>query len=118
MQLGDTFIAGQGGHLWIVISSPSNRCGHYVIVNLTTNPSRAGTDCILDVGDHYWISEKSYVSYGDAKIVSPAQEALLMTCMENGSISRNRPMDADILRDIIDCGKKSKALAPCYKAYL
>lgn len=118
IQLGDTFVLGYGGHLWVVISDPAKNCGAFVIVNLTTNSFRAGNDCVLDVDDHPWIKEKSYVSFGDARLVEPAEEVKIVGCMATGTIVKQFPMDPAILNDIVECGKKSKALSPLLKKYL
>ena len=118
IHLGDTFTLTPGGHLWIVLSDPDKNCGKFVIVNLTTDSRRAGIDCILDVGDHPWIREKSYISYGDAQIVTPEEKAKILKSIEAGVTTRDFPVDLDILKDIVDCGKKSRALAPIFKSLL
>jgi hypothetical protein len=118
MQTGDTFTFAQGGHLWVVISDPAKHSSSFVIVNLTTNSFRAGNDCVLDIGDHPWITEKSYVSYGDARLVGPDEEAKIARYMVAGTITKNFPMEPLILKDMIECGKKSTALSPLLKKYL
>ncbi len=46
MQAGDTFIMGDGGHLWVVISDPAKHDGTFIIVNLkTTVPIRTCQQC-------------------------------------------------------------------------
>ena len=63
-QLGDAFLFGLHSHLWIVISEPAKHAGNFVIVNLTTDVFRAGKECELGLGDHEWIIQKCYVSFG------------------------------------------------------
>ena len=75
VQLGDTFLLGQASHLWVVISDPKKHAGEFVLVNITTDAFRAGKDCELNVGDHQWIRHKSYVNFGDARKVTPQEEA-------------------------------------------
>lgn len=67
IQLGDTFYWKDGGHLWVVISDPSAHQGEFVIVNLTGDLFRAGRECVLQVGDHQWVTKETYVYYGLAK---------------------------------------------------
>jgi hypothetical protein len=118
MQLGDTFILGQGGHLWIVISDPAKHAGKFVIVNLTTDVFRAGKDCELNPGDHQWITAKCYVNFGDAREVSPKEEAKIVTHMGTGAITKHYPMKLAILQKIISAGRQSKALARGLLLYL
>jgi hypothetical protein len=118
MQLGDTFVMGAGGHLWIVISDPALHASEYIIVNITTDVERAGKDCQLNVGDHPFITEKSYVTYGDARKVTPAQDALFMKHIAAGDVTRHASMRAAILHKIISAGKATTAMAPIFKALL
>ena len=118
MQLGDTFILGQGGHLWIVISDPGKHAGKFIIVNLTTDVFRAGKDCELNPGDHQWITAKSYVNFGDAREVSPKEEAKIVAYMAAGTIKKHFPMNSVILQKIVAAGKQSKALPTGFLAYL
>ena len=118
VQLGDTFILGPSGHLWIVISDPAKNAGEFIMVNLTTNVFRAGTDCELNPGDHPWITDKCYVAFGDARKVSVKQEATIVALIQAGTIRSQHQMDTLVLQKIVDAGKKSKALAIAYKACL
>jgi hypothetical protein len=110
IQCGDAFILGLGGHLWVVISEPVKHAGHFVIVNLTTDVFRAGTECELMPGDHQWIREKCYVSFGDAREVTPRQGAQIVAHMATGAIIKQYPVTHAVLQKIIEAAKKSKAL--------
>jgi hypothetical protein len=118
MQLGDTFVMGQGGHLWIVISDPACNSGEFIIVNITTDLSRAGKECELVPGDHPFITDPSYVTYGDARRVSRQQEALLVQAIKSGAITRHAAMRPTVLSKVVAAGKISKALPVGYRAYL
>lgn len=118
IQLGDTFILGERGHLWIVISEPTKHAGHFVIVNLTTDVFRAGCDCELNPGDHQWITEKCYVTFGDARKVGPKEAAQILAYMAAGTITKHFPMNASVLQKIIAAGKQSKALPTGLLVYL
>jgi hypothetical protein len=117
-QRGDSFVLGQGGHLWIVISDPAKHNGEYIIVNLTTDEFRAGKECELNLGDHQWITQKCFVSFGDARKVTPTEDAQIAANMATKAIRKQFPVSATLLQKIITAGKASKALAPAYKAYL
>lgn len=76
MKLGDAFTMAvppryDTPHLFFVISDPAEHAGLYHIVNVTTDYIRAGKDCILNVGDHDWISRECYVSFRDAREITP-----------------------------------------------
>ena len=118
LQLGDTLIFAPGGHLWIVISDASKHAGTCIIVNLTTDLFRAGRDCELKRGDHPWITEQSYVSYGDARMVSPKEDAQIIALMANGTITRHHHMCTPIIEKIIAAARSSKAISPGLLVYL
>lgn len=118
MQLGDTFLFNVGkAHLWIVVSDPFKHAGSFIIVNLTTDSRRAGTDCELNTEDHPWIREKCWVNFGDAEEVTPAEEAKLLTFMASGTINKNHPMNAAVLAKITVIAKATKALKIKYRKY-
>jgi hypothetical protein len=118
VQIGDTFLFGEGSHLWIVISDPAQNHGDFVIVNLTKNEFRAGKDCELNVGEHQWIKEKCYVSFGDARKVTPIEAARIQALISQDQIKQHFPMRANIIHKIVQAGLKSKALTPELKALL
>jgi hypothetical protein len=119
MQLGDTFIlGGPGGHLWVVISDSAKHAGEFIIINLTGDVFRAGKDCELSIGDHQWITKKTYVSFGDARKVSPKEEAMIIKHIADGAIKRHYPMKQAVLQKIISAAKLSKALPSGYVTYL
>lgn len=110
VQPGDTFLLGQGSHLWIVISDPAKHKGDFVIVNLTSDQFRAGKECELNVGDHPWVKHKSYVSFGDARRVTPIEEAKIQLYLSQGHMKRYFPVKEAVLQRIIGAAKTSKAI--------
>lgn len=117
MQYGDTFVMGVGGHLWIVISDPAKHNGSFVIANLTTDEYRAGKDCELNKSDHSWIKCKCFVNFGDAREVTPTEEAKMASLIAAGHITPNLPMNLPILQKIAIAAKTSKALNTGLKKY-
>jgi hypothetical protein len=118
LQAGDTFVMGQGGHLWMVISDPVAHGGECVIVNLTTDAFRAGKECELNVGDHQWITEKCYVSMGDARKVTCQEEARILAYMQTGAIRKQFPLKPAVLKKIVEAAKASKAFPTGLQSYL
>ena len=110
VQLGDTFLLGQGSHLWIVISDPAKHNGEFVIVNVTSDEFRAGKECELNVGDHQWVKHKSYVSFGDARRVTPAEDAKIQLYISQGHMKQHFPVKKAVLQRIIAAAKTSKAI--------
>ena len=84
--IGITFVnkptATLSSHLWIIISDTFGSPEKVVIVNLTTWRDRAtelnDASCIVNIGDHRFVTGKSYISYFDAKCreTKALQEAL------------------------------------------
>jgi hypothetical protein len=119
MRLGDTFLLGPGSHLYIVISDPAKHDDYFIIVNLTTDEFRAGKECVLNRGDHQWCTATySYVTFGDARMVSPKEEALMNKHLASGAMRRHFPMKSAILQRIIAAAKTSKAMSEELKTYL
>jgi len=116
--IGDSFVIGQGGHLWVVISDPSLHNGEYIIANLTTDEFRAGKECELNVGDHPWITEKCFVSFGDARKVTRAEDAKIAANMATRAIRKQYPMSGAVLQKIVTAAKQSKAIEPGFLIYL
>ena len=124
MKLGDTFLmpcpwsGPKIPHLWIVISDPAKHNGVFVIVNLTTDRARSGSDCKLDKGDHHWIIQECYVSFPDALEITPEQEAMINQLTASKMVTLLDPLEEAVLSRVVDAAKKSKALAPIRKKYL
>jgi hypothetical protein len=104
--------------LWIVISDPAKNNGDFVIVNLTTDLYRAGSDCEMNVGEHQWIREKCYVSFGDARKVTPKEATQIQLLITQSQIQQHYPMQPAAINKIVAAGLKSKALATELKALL
>ncbi len=110
LRRGDTFYWSEGGHLWVIISEP-NSSGIFVAVNITKDWFRAGKECELSPGEHPWVKYTSYISFGDALRIGPAEHANLAKSIEEGEIKMHAAVTEQLLQKIIDAGKKSKALA-------
>ncbi len=120
MKLGDAFTMAvppryDTPHLFFVISDPSKSGGIYHIVNITTDYIRAGKDCILDVGDHHWITELSYVSFRDAREITPD---LNLDSLVGKLVTMQAPLRQDILEKIVGVAKTTKGYRNEFKSFL
>lgn len=114
MEKGDTFLMGSVGgnkkHLWILLSDLSRHHGVGVIVNLTTNQERSGGECPLVRGDHPWLTEKCWVSFGDAMCLPPEQWRKIQQGVAHRLILPQEPLGKVHLEKIISAAKVSRAL--------
>jgi len=118
MQLGDTFLFNVNkSHLWIVASDPSRYGGCFVFVNLTSDSFRAGTECSLIPGDHPWIAKQTWVNFGDAREVTPKEEATMQTLIASNFMISHAPMGATQLEKIRVAALVSRAIPKKLKKY-
>jgi hypothetical protein len=122
MKLGDAFRWGtppkiKVRHLFFVISDPAQHGGTFVVVNITQDYIRAGRDCVLQKGDHPWITGESFVTFRDARLITPAEE-IHLTSLFGREVLVEAPLDPIILKRIVAAAKASRSLAPLFKKYL
>ena len=69
--LGDAFLGGAQvhgtHHLWFVINTPLEHGNTALMVNISSLSSVAETTCILQGGEHPFITRESYVRYGSTR---------------------------------------------------
>jgi len=119
MKLGDAFTMAvppryDTPHLFFVISDPSQNGGVYVIVNITSDYIRAGKECVLNVGDHDWITTLSYVAFRDAREIDPS---LNLDSLVGTLIKMQKPLRAEVLKAVVDAAKASKGIPVKFKKY-
>ncbi|MDR3773275.1 MAG: hypothetical protein P4L26_08005 [Terracidiphilus sp.] len=122
MKLGDAFRMGVPPkftvpHLFFVISDPTQHGGAFVAVNITKDYIRAGRECVLQIGDHPWITAESFVTFRDALEITPAKAVGLHRLIGTEVFIEN-PLDPAVLRRIIVAAKASKSLRPVCKKYI
>lgn len=111
MNAGDTFKYGYGEHLWFIVSDPAFDGEHVVIANFTGFKSWQDPTCIVDVGDHPFITKKTCVYYAKSKIVTSADLETQLSC---GSIILGEPLSPDLLKKIRDGAAASRRTPfPC-----
>jgi hypothetical protein len=122
MNLGDAFTMAvppkyDVAHLFFVISDPLKNRGVYHIVNITTNYIRAGKECILNVGDHEWITQESFVTFRDTREIN-AEMSKVIDSLIGDKIKMQRSLRVDVLQRIVAAGKASKAIPVEFKKFL
>jgi hypothetical protein len=120
MKIGDAFTMAVPPrydipHLFFVISDPSRNHGIYHIVNITTDYIRAGRECVLNVGDHDWITRSSYVAFRDAREITPQLD---IDSLIGKHITMQKPLRAEILEKIIEAAKNSRSYRTEFKRFL
>jgi hypothetical protein len=71
LQCGDTFLLpksrNQTEHLWIVVAEIDAVTGKAICVSVTTRRPHSDPTCVLDVGDHPFVSHPSVIFYQDTR---------------------------------------------------
>lgn len=102
-------------HLYFVISNPDID-NNVLVVNMTTfkDTGREDLSCILDVGEHPEITNKSYIRYdkavelGTSKIIELAMKKIIIL---------KKDLDPTVLKRIQEGAKESSALPDKFKKY-
>ena len=74
MRLAETYFAVD--HLWVVISLPGDD-GSVVIVNFTSWRAGCDENCVIETGEHKFVTHKTVVAYEKARLVSAQNQAAL-----------------------------------------
>ena len=110
MQIGDSFLLVDRDvdpHLWVVISHPQQSAQAVVIVNLTSLERMKDQSCVLNVGDHPWISHATCVQYADAKCVS---EEAIDRLVASGLLQPREPASDELLAKILRGAARTEAI--------
>jgi len=99
---GDTFThtifsAQPIPHLYFVISDVTEHSDRVVIVNLTSWDDRADRTCVVDIGDHPFITHKSYINYRKANLTTTRK---LDEAEGKKMIFKDKPASQELLRRI------------------
>lgn len=101
MKAGDTLIAALpntsiDSHLWVVVSDPS-QSEDVLIVNFTSWRADKDQACVLNPGDHPYITNQTCVNYKDAKL---CKASALDSLIQNGQMQSHAPMNKTVLKKI------------------
>jgi len=94
---GDTFqFSGQelDRHVWVVISDPLRDENHILIVNFTTCRPRSDKTCMIQPGEHGFVTAPTCVHYMGAYTV---KLGILEGWLDSGRIALREPVSADLL---------------------
>lgn len=111
MNAGDTFLLTDRDvdeHLWVVISDPTLDSDQVLIVNLTSWKHYHDPACVLEVGDHPFISRRTCVNYAEARIVTLM---LLQDWVARGRIRPQAKCDPELLARIRNSAMDSTRMA-------
>jgi hypothetical protein len=122
MKLGDTFTMAvpprfRISHLFFVISDPLGHDVGFVTVNITTDFIRAGEECVLYVGDHPWITKKSFLSFRDAFLIDAPKEESIQGLVGT-LVTVHEPLTEIVLKKIVDSAKNSRSMPQTLKSFL
>jgi hypothetical protein len=122
MKLGDTFTMAvpprfRISHLFLVISDPLRHDAGFVTVNITTDFIRAGEECVLCVGDHPWITKKSFLSFRDAILIDAQKEESIQGLVGT-LVTVHEPLTEIVLKKIVDSAKNSRSMPQTLKSFL
>jgi hypothetical protein len=122
MNLGDSFTMAVPPnfdlpHLFFVITDPLKNSGVFHIVNITTNHIRAGKECVLNVGDHEWINQVSFVSFRDAREIDVKMSKAIDSLI-GGKVKMHPPLKAAVIQKIIEAAKNSRSIPVEFKKFL
>jgi len=113
LNIGDTFLLStppNDMHLFFVISPTQN--GNCLCVNVTTQRNNSDTSCVLQNGDHPFITHDSAVDYKRAREVNPAA---IQNLINNGNCYQRDPASDAVLNKIQQGGINSTRLKKKYK---
>ena len=103
-------------HLHMVISDGEQCSDRVVLINLTSwKPRISDETCVLDVGDHPFIKQKTVVFYREARI---AKAGDLEEAEQCDLIYRDDVLDASLLRRIQEGAMQSDQTPRCVKEFL
>lgn len=110
LNTGDTLlVANPGGsydsHLWIVLSKPELDQEHILLVNFTGWRPDKDQACILDKGDHPYLTKKTCVNYADSKIVTAEHIGKLVRSRD---LTKHIPVALALLERIREGAMRSK----------
>ena len=105
LKCGDTFLlpktSGDREHLWIVITDPDLATNKAVCVNVTTQQTYSDSTCVLQPGDHPFISHTSVIFYQDARELDlTLVEKALTTGIKDFVCQAHDPCSEHLLRRI------------------
>jgi len=101
-KLGDTFLLANpqiNSHLFIIISDPAQDSNRIVMANFTSWRADKDQSCIVEVGDHRFITRRSCLHYGEDRLITLANYERLLASRH---LSPHDPVSRELLKRILD----------------
>jgi hypothetical protein len=98
-------------HLFIVMTPPTGPLNEVLLFSVSTytKSNKQDSACLLDVGDHPFITRPSYIYYRTARIERLSH---LSDALDTGYFTRKEPISEDVFHRIVDGMYRSKAIRP------
>lgn len=116
---GDTFINLDYGpdHLWVICSQPvsvviadgQDPCLAVLIFNFTTKPKPPDPSCVIDAGDHPFVTRRTYVAYARGQFLPVA---LIAFMKQKGAYQEHVPCSPALLRCVLEGAERSEQTEP------
>ena len=100
MRAGDAFLIRDKNideHLWVIISDPTIDGKQVVVVNFTTSHPKKERFCLIQAGEHPFVTRETCIAYNFAKITSLAK---LIQNRDQGDITPQDPVSPVLLTRI------------------
>lgn len=114
MKAGDTYRAtsplpgiDSNRHLWIILSDPVQYPNEVLAVFMTSYKPRMDKTCILEVGDHPFITHKTTIAYGATIVWTHAE---ILQALADGAIQMREPVSDAVLRKVRELASYSPKL--------
>ncbi len=111
MNFGDAFLRTDSDrHLWVVLSDPSKDPNNILLVNLTSWKPEKERACVLNVGDHPWITHETCVNYNDFDAIVTTLPKL-HAAKDAGALKMQEPLSEKVLQLILQGAAESVRLS-------
>ena len=119
MNAGDTIIIREPGtsydsHLWMVISDPAQG-EDCVIVNFTSWRADKDQACVVEVGEHPYVKNKTCVNFRDAKLCKLSALKALIAARH---LEAHQPLSPALLGKIRNAVPESRMRMDCVQFLL
>jgi len=111
MEIGDVYLVTDNridNHARVVISNPDSNPNQVVWVNFTGAEGEfRDHSCILEIGDHPWITKQTCISYKDARLVKQSD---VDRWVQAGTIKKLVPVSDSVITKILEGAEATEEL--------
>jgi hypothetical protein len=120
LSAGDTFVGPtppsfKFDHLFIVLAVEESSPRQALFVNVTSKQTGCDETCLLNIGDHPFITHASVINYGDAVL---ADADKLEQAIRQNTFRAHKAVSESLLKKIQNGARTSDAFPPKYLDYL